>query len=194
MKTSIYVACHKSFNKPYKWYSFLKYIEVGAYYHKDMICKIRDNTNDSISEKNNSYNELTAQYWIWKNDVDSDVVGLCHYRRYFKNPRVNNRASVYRKLLKPLSIKLILKNYDFIGIKIGPFETSCRERINTDISGLRSKDISLVKQIILDKYGELYSNAFDETLDRNWNYLYNMFITSKELFNSYSTWLFPILE
>lgn len=44
-----------------------------------------DDTWDNISDKNNDYAELTAQYWVWKNyDLsDTDYVWFCHYRRYF---------------------------------------------------------------------------------------------------------------
>ncbi len=44
-----------------------------------------DDTWDNISNKNNDYAELTAQYWVWKNYnlSDSDYVWFCHYRRYF---------------------------------------------------------------------------------------------------------------
>ncbi len=44
-----------------------------------------DDTWDNISNKNNDYAELTAQYWVRKNyDLsDADYVWFCHYRRYF---------------------------------------------------------------------------------------------------------------
>ena len=35
----------------------------------------RDNIGNNISEKNSTYCELTAQYWAWKNDTDSDYIG-----------------------------------------------------------------------------------------------------------------------
>ncbi len=43
-----------------------------------------DDTGDNISEKNKYYSELTGIYWVWKN-TQSDIVGTCHYRRYFTN-------------------------------------------------------------------------------------------------------------
>ncbi len=42
---------------------------------------VGDNTGVNISEKGKSLNELTVQYWAWKN-YDLDYYGLCHYRRY----------------------------------------------------------------------------------------------------------------
>ena len=42
---------------------------------------IGDDTGDNISDRGKSLNELTVQYWAWKN-LDLDYYGLCHYRRY----------------------------------------------------------------------------------------------------------------
>lgn len=53
----------------------------GADYHKE-IKILGDNTGDNISIKNKNYCELTGIYWIWKN-INSDYIGVCHYRRYF---------------------------------------------------------------------------------------------------------------
>ena len=44
---------------------------------------ISDETGDSIAHKNLNYCELTAWYWLWKNEDLPAYVGLCHYRRFF---------------------------------------------------------------------------------------------------------------
>ena len=77
---------------------------------------------DNISDKNETYCELTAMYWAWKNIKkiypDIEYIGLNHYRRYFdfdhifipwrqeslsdiKNYRIN-RKKLNQKLQKPI--------------------------------------------------------------------------------------------
>jgi Domain of unknown function (DUF4422) len=57
---------------------------VGGYRPTTMSLRaFSDSVGDSISEKNFHYSELTAWYWIWKNVIDVNTIGLCHYRRYF---------------------------------------------------------------------------------------------------------------
>ena len=67
-RIQIIVACHK----PY-WRSeepMYRYIEVGtALRRRPMDGFLHDNTGSHISEKNESFCELTGLYWAWKNLV-----------------------------------------------------------------------------------------------------------------------------
>ena len=67
-------------------------VRCGAVFDKRKnVTMLGDNTGDNISEKRESFCELTVQYWAWKN-VEADYYGLCHYRRYlsFSNNRYND--------------------------------------------------------------------------------------------------------
>ena len=78
-KISIYLAYHKNseiFRN--ELYRPVHVGAAGASHHLDIE---RDDIGDNISIKNGQYAELTAVYWAWKNDRDSDFIGLGHYRR-----------------------------------------------------------------------------------------------------------------
>ena len=77
-------------------------VRCGAVYDKrENIDMVGDDTGDNISEKRESFSELTVMYWAWKN-VEADYYGLCHYRRYLSfatqyheiNDLAKNGASV----------------------------------------------------------------------------------------------------
>lgn len=139
---------------------------------------LRDNTGEQISEKNPSYCELTALYWIWKNQ-NPDAVGINHYRRWFQD------------LKNPKKIEEILNEYDIILPVFEPYRETVREQYCID-SGFE-KDLDTIGQIIKETGPEFYP-AFEKVMNQGGIHQYNMMITSKELFDDYCSWVFPILQ
>ena len=76
-------------------------LQVGAAIHEAL-----GYAGDNISSRNPYYSELTGMYWMYKNDTDCDITGLCHYRRYFLNE--------HNEVLISKEIENILDGYDII--------------------------------------------------------------------------------
>ncbi len=153
-----------------------------------------DNTGENIAEKNRSYSELTAQYWIWKN-FNTDYIGLCHYRRYFSK-------SLIAKILAPITKKpdtYLLSEDDVLRI-MKKYEIILPKKRNYFIESVEShyanahnhSDLQKVREII-GKHHPEYTEAFEEVMKKRSLHLYNMFIMNEKLFEKYSDWLFGIL-
>lgn len=182
-KIKIYVAAHKKAAFPDN--SMYVPIEVGAY-NKEKFLKVTDNTGDNISEKNPFFCELTATYWILKNDK-SDVVGLTHYRRFFFNKHTNNMDYI----LKKKDIEEILRDYDII-VPIKTYLVKYKNIREAYKTIHKISDFELCREIIEEKYPE-YVRTFDIMSNSRSFYACNMFISSKKLFEQYYSWLFDIL-
>lgn len=185
-------------------------VRCGAIYDKrDNISIIGDNTGDNISDKRMSYNELTVQYWAWKNE-DADYYGLCHYRRYlgfslnkYKTAtEERNNGCVPESYLNDYVIKkheLLEKNmrrmieqYDVIvcaPINAHKSNYQCMKD-SPDYHNISDMDNAI--KIINEKYPEM-SKTVDEYMSSENVRLYNCFIMKKEIFHAYSSWLFDIL-
>lgn len=162
---------------------------------------IGDDTGDNISALNDSYNEMTALYWAWKNYDklgDPDYIGLMHYRRHFVlNPGVqdvynikNFDSSTYYDILNYSEKKMqeIVEDCDFI-THIGRVNNVYKHYIENQ----RKEDIDLASEILLKKYPE-YSETLHEYYGGDLSNFCNMNIFSKELFNKYCEFVFSILE
>lgn len=81
-KIKILVAAHKAAPMPEMRNIYLP-VQVGATLSEKKIDNFTpDDTGKNISVKNPYFNELTALYWARYN-LNSDVIGLVHYRRFF---------------------------------------------------------------------------------------------------------------
>lgn len=179
MNLNIYVATHKRFEEDLP--SYYTPILVGSY-DKDIQEYIRDDYGENeISEKNKNYCELTGLYWIWKN-INTDYIGLCHYRRYFKGKK--------SKYIQKDEVERILSKYDIIV----PKRWQYLKTVYDDYKKKHyEKDILMCKKVIEKKYPE-YIESFDKVLNRDYIFLYNMFIGKKEIMDKYFQWLFDILS
>ncbi len=179
---NIYVVAHKE--APFPAPTCYQPIQVGT---KKSFTQIRDNTKDNIATKNPNFCELTAAYWIWKNDQTSEIVGLTHYRRYFFNHFFTNSI---KNVLDQEQIEKILKSYDIIV----PKKTRCLKYTvkQAYCATHHKKDFEECRKIIEEKYPS-YVEAFDFVANHKNVYLCNLCITSKKQFDEYYKWLFDIL-
>ena len=109
---------------------------------------LMDNKKDNISY--NSYCELTAIYWIWKN-ITEDIVGICHYRRYFARRKYINTLG---SCITEKEIRKILKQYDVIlpQKNLGEYN----ELVSRDFWNKYhyEKDWEITEKVLLEKYPE----------------------------------------
>lgn len=184
-RVKIVVATHKMYRMP----SDCMYIplHVGAEGKNLDLGYTKDNTGDHISGLNSSFCELTGLYWAWKN-LQSDYIGLVHYRRHFslekkgKDPFTN--IMTYSEICPYLD-------------KIKIFTPSKRKYyIETLYSHYAhshyAEHLDLTRKIIGEKYPE-YLTSYDKVMKQTFGYMFNMMIMREEWFHRYCEWLFDIL-
>ena len=112
MTMKIIIATHKAYAMPEE--PLYLPVQAGAAVH-ERLAYTGDDTGDCISDKNGIYCELTALYWGWKN-LREDALGLCHYRRYFREPgkREPLHGKTLEKLLRETPVILPEKRNYFI--------------------------------------------------------------------------------
>ena len=187
-----------------------------AHIYPDML---HDDEGENISAENPKYNELSAHYWVWKNQdkIDNpDFIGLMHDRRHFlfntKLPVPNKnltwlpKSPVYmfppicKKYLNYISDEcirqyfpkydcMVLKQYD-IFLRIG--KGNMRDRF-THSEGMTYEIFDIwfntVKKLFPSYLCELKQFA-----QGHMEYMCNMFVMRKDLFDEYSNFLFTILQ
>lgn len=185
MTIKIIVATHKNYVMPSNRDLYLP-IFVGKINKADVETEFKgDDTGENISSKNKSYNELTGLYWAWKN-LDDDILGLVHYRRYLGLHKSHNIDDI---LTEP-QIDKLFKKADIILPKKRNYwiETNYSHYVHAH----RSEPIDAAKKVISEKYPE-YLDSFNETMNRKKGHILNMFIMKRDDFDSYCSWMFDIL-
>lgn len=155
MKTEIFIMTHKKFLEPAEP-GYIP-LHVGRAVSQDL-GYIGDDTGDHISEQNCYYGELTGLYWLWKNYHDTDIIGICHYRRFFVDQE--------GKLMPLSGYEEILKDHDVITSDMNILDRPCK-----DVYGEAHNPADLLEtgEVIRELYPEYYS-VFCDTINDNKSY------------------------
>lgn len=146
------------------------------------------NEGENIADRNESYCELTALYWAWKNLLDAEYIGLSHYRRYFAerslggapNDRIMSEGQ-YQRILDKHSLIVPKQRHYWI-------ETNWSQYAHAH----HVEDLALARAIIAQKH-PAYVQAFDAVMKRTHGHRFNMFVMRRDLLEAYCAWLFDIL-
>ena len=184
MNMKMYVITHKRTAIP----ELLSYVPmlVGARLNglgSEFTC--RDDEGDNISAKNKNYCELTGVYWVWKHST-ADVVGICHYRRFFSR-RLVNTDSVF--FLQTEDVDRILSRYRMIVPISRCYAKSIIRSINY------APNLEDIKELFegIRMCAPEYISDFLWYLQQNKAHLYNMCVMKQKDFSAYCEWLFKIL-
>ena len=196
----ILVCCHKADIKASQE-PYLP-IHVGKDLSNKELCIQADNEGDNISHKNPSYCELTGMYWAWKNLKNVDIIGLCHYRRYFdfhnqcrkSFPQTIVSSENFDKINLSIPQDIIEKVQKGFVVTAKPYphwrflvDEYCFNHVSDDLRVLESILKTSQPQEIKDAYFKIMYQS--HSLRH-----YNMFLMNWKEFNDYSTWLFDILQ
>lgn len=212
-KISIYIATHRP--KSILSNAIFKPIQVGKSLQNFLIDPnyLTDNSGIEISTKNARFNELTALYWAWKNDTESSIIGLFHYRRllhiFYKNKRFKKEVTpsiicipIHHKNIKKLRNPLLarlklwfsLLHYDVIL----PIPTQLLHDNFKSVAAQyqfhhQKSDWETCMHIVQTLYPE-YQTSIEKYLENDSVlYIGNMFIANRTWVQQYCEWLFTIL-
>ena len=209
MTARIYVATHARGPTPRG--DLLRVIQVGGNHFPTRLGIQTDSSGVNISSLNPFFCELTATFWAWKNDLESDYIGLFHYRRYLslaaglsETVETGEGTDV---LGSPSRIERKL-NLSQKGFYDAPWKTpslkaavpSKRDLRKDGFSSLRDQyenlhireDLQIALEVFTSLYGSQAEN-FERHLDQPFLYTGNRFVFRRDVFETYASWLFPFL-
>ena len=158
-----------------------KAIQVGKSLHPELdLGYLNDNIGDNVSDRNPYWCEYTALYWGWKNIKDTKYIGLCHYRRYFDLEITNE------------NIEGFFQNADIIVIKQDCPMNSKQERLTNLAKVTSTEDAYLFLDTLIYMYPQYKQTILDYYFNSRISYPYSMFIASKEIYDKYCEFIFPV--
>lgn len=151
----------------------------------------RDDAGENISDRNDTYCELTGLYWAWKN-LECDALGLVHYRRYFtcKDRRFRRKHPPQECAMTGQEAEELLAGCDVVvpARRNYYIETLYSHYAHT----LDGRHLDVAREVIAEKYPE-YLSACDRAYARRGGYMFNMFLMRRREAEAYCAWLFSVL-
>ncbi len=207
MQIEIYVAGHKD-SACIPGEPFIP-IHVGRAGKNTTFCDVGDDTGDNISTKNDTFCELTALYWIWKNTSGQDYVGIFHYRRHMNLSPVETKEnewgmSEYEAIdekylainqLNLSGAKSFLEGYDLVLPHKWDVRNSGSKSMYDHFDKGADHNISdydLALEILTRRHPSYAAFARKVNIGKS-GYFTNMFIMRRNIFDEYCEWLFDIL-
>ncbi|MCI8362973.1 MAG: DUF4422 domain-containing protein [Clostridia bacterium] len=175
------VTCQKdkALKAKYQPYRYVHPLQAGAVLVDIQRTRLADDMGENISEKNMSFAEMTAMYWIWKNAPSTKYKGLCHYRRHFvmneKQAEELERNNIDVVLTTP---RLVLNGIKEMFLSDTPVKEDVFENMMNSLQ---------------DMAGNTYADYAKRYFDGFFYYPNNMLIAKEKIFNDYCNWIFSIL-
>ena len=176
-------------------------VHVGAEGKPDLCsadgCRIpgcrRDDTGENISALNPSFCELTCLYWGWKN-IDTDYIGLVHYRRYFGRKRASDPFEGILTEREFLDMIPLGKNGERVRLFVPKKRHYYIETLYSHYAHTHyASHLDKTRKIVGMQCPE-YLMYYDRTLRQRSGHMFNMMIMDKQLLDDYCNWLFGILK
>jgi lipopolysaccharide biosynthesis glycosyltransferase len=211
ISVDIFVSMHKLSFVPDS-VACIKPIQVGAVLAEERFANmLRDDEGKNISDKNKKYCEMTAQYWAWKNVINTSSTkkyyGFWHYRRYFSfAPGASGEnGEIYCKMLndKALAdnciddrhIKEACEVFDIIAPQPWNFlkGIGAPNVVLHWEAAFDREDLDLAFKIVIRKYPEMLDAVID-VMSAPELPLNNMYILRGDLCGEYFSFIFDILD
>ena len=177
-----------------------KFIHAGHAQAKQDFGYIGDDTGENISKLNRYLNEITALYWMYQN-TRHEIIGLAHYRRFFTLPQESDVKDIakkwldfeYEKILTPAQAKEILQDYDIIICRGMEFLFTQNELKSIVCDEVFNKYVEKIFRKYIAEIQPDYLEAFDYVTNSHAEFMYEMFITRRNVFEAYCKWLFSFV-
>ena len=156
--------------------------------------------------ENNRCSELSAVHYIWRNQLFSDIVGICHYRRYLylfpveSDIEVKDQFQIHiqalefkeaiNKVENSTQIKFLLNEYDLLTSTPRLLDHTIENHYNLNHF---AQDYYNCIEITLINYPFL-EPAIIESMNSKELYTSNIFITHSQIFDDICKIWFDILE